>query len=79
MKKTNLFGSIEIEMSPVIVSKIVGVCPVADNEHLHEAEQRIGITVANIILIVNNLLHSTTRTHIKRLQLNLYNRQAINQ
>ncbi len=60
-----VFGSIEIEMSPVIVSKIVGVCPVADNKHLHEAEQRIGISVADVILIVNYLLHGTTRTNIE--------------
>ena len=60
-----VLGSIEIEMSPVIVSKIVGVCPVADNEHLYEAEQRISISVTNIILIVNDLLHGTTRADIK--------------
>ena len=74
-----VLGSIEIEVSSIVVSKIIGVCSVADNKHLHEAEQRIGISITYIILIVNYLLHSTTRAYIKRLQFYLNKGQSINQ
>ena len=63
----------------VVIGKIVSVVLIADNKHLHEAQQRIGIAITDIILVINNLLHGTARTDIQSLQLNLNNGQAVNE
>ena len=61
----------------VIVSKIIGIVLIADNEHLHKTQQRISVAVADIIFVVYNLLHSAARANIQSLQFNLHHRQTI--
>ena len=73
------FVGIEAEVLAGIVGKIPGVAAVADDEELHEAQQAVGVTVARIIFVIDNLLHGFARTHLQRLQLNLYQRQSVNQ
>ena len=41
----------------VVVSEVQRVSAVADDEELDEAEQRPGVTVAGVILVLYNLLH----------------------
>ena len=48
----------------VVIGKIVGIVLIADNKHLHEAQQRIGIAITDIILVIDNLLHGTARADI---------------
>ena len=63
----------------VIIGKIVSISTVAHNKQLHETKQRIGITVARVRFIIHYLLHGSAWTHFQTFQLDLYNRDSINQ
>ena len=58
---------VEAEMAAVVVGEIPGVAAVADDEQLHEAEQRLGVAVAGVVLVVDNLLHGAARADAERL------------
>lgn len=49
--------SIEGEVAGVVVREVVGAVAIADDEELHEAEQRAGVAVAGIVLVFDDLLH----------------------
>lgn len=52
---------IEAEMTAVVVGKIPGIASIANDEELHEAQQRLGIAIAGVVFVVNNLLHGPAR------------------
>ncbi len=52
---------------------------VADDEELEEAEQRLGVAVAGIVLVVDDLLHRPARADAEGLQLDLHDGDAIDQ
>ena len=47
---------VEAEVAGVVVGEVPGVAAVADDEELHEAEQRLGVAVAGVVLVVDDLL-----------------------
>ena len=70
---------VEGEVLAVVVGKKVGVVAVADDEQLHEAEQGVGVAVAGVVLVIDDLLHGAPGVNPGTLQLDLYQRQAIDQ
>ncbi len=68
---------IETEIFGVVVGKIPGVAAVADDEKLHEAEQCVGVAVARIKLVLDDLLHRPTGADLQTLQLDLHQRQTV--
>lgn len=71
------FIRVEAEVLGIVVGEIPGQAAVADDEELHEAQQRVGVAVARILLVFDDLLHRTARAHGQGLQLNLDEGQAI--
>ncbi len=70
---------IEGEVVFVVVGEVIGAVAVADDEELHEAEQRLGVAIAGIVLVFDNLLHRLFGIHAERLQLDLHTRHAIDE
>ena len=52
---------------------------VADDEELHEAEQRLGVAVAGVVLVVDDLLHGPARADAEGLQLDLHDGHAVDE
>ena len=73
-----LFG-VEGEVAGVVVREVVGAVAVADDEELHEAEQRLGVAVAGVVLVFDDLLHVPAWIHAKGLQLDLHAGHAIDE
>ena len=73
-------GGIEMEMLIVVVGEIHRItATIADDEELHEAHQRVGVSVATVLLVAHNLLHSLQWRHTVSLQFDLNQWQAVNQ
>lgn len=66
-----VFLGVEREMAAVVVDEVVGVRPVADDEQLHEGQQRVGEAVAGVLFIIDDLLHGPARADLERLELDL--------
>ena len=73
------FLGIEGEVPEVVVDEIMGVRPVTNDEELHEAQQRVGITVAGILLVIDDLLHSPAGADFEGLELDLGAGNAVDQ
>ena len=73
-----LFG-VEREVPGVVVGEVPGVGAVADDEQLHEAEQRPGVAVARIVLVLDDLFHRPPRADVQRLQLDLHTGHAVDE
>ena len=58
---------IEGEMTGVVVGEIPGVGAIADDEELKEAEERLRVAVAGVVLVINDLLHGLARADAKGL------------
>ena len=63
---------VEGEVAGVVVGEVVGAVAVADDEELEEAEERLGVAVAGIVLVIDDLLHSATWVNAEGFQLNLH-------
>ncbi len=74
----SLFG-IECKVAGVVVGEIERPVPITDDEELHEAEQRFGVTVAGVVLVLDDLLHGPARTNAEGLQLDLHDRHAVDE
>jgi hypothetical protein len=70
---------IEGEVAGVVVGEVVGAVAVADDEELHEAEQRLGVAVAGVVLVFDDLLHGPARIHAEGLQLDLHTGHAVDE
>ena len=70
---------VEGEVLGVVVGEVVGLIAVADDEQLHEAQQRVGVAVAGVVLVLDDLLHGAARVDAERLQLDLHQRQAVDE
>ena len=77
-RKEPLVG-VEGEMPRVVVGEIQRVHAVADDEELDEAEQRLGVSVTGVVLVLDDLLHRLSRADRKRLQLDLNDGNAVDQ
>ena len=49
--------SVEGEMPRVVVGEVPRVRAVADDEELDEAQERLGVSVTRVVLVVDDLLH----------------------
>ena len=46
---------------------------------MHEAEQRLGVAVAGVVLVVDDLLHGPARADCQGLELDLHHRHAVDE
>ena len=70
---------VEAEMAGVVVGEIPGIASIADDEKLHEAQQRLGVAIAGVVLVVNDLLHGPARADAEGFQLDLHHRHAVDE
>ena len=70
---------IENEVPRVVVGEVPRVRAVADDEELNEAQERLGVSVSRVVLVVDNLLHGPPGADPKRLELDLDNGDAVDQ
>ena len=70
---------VERERLPGVVGKVERIRLVADDEELHESQQRMLVAVLVIVLIVHDLLDGHTWRHPMRLQLHLHQWQAVDE
>ena len=71
---------IEVEMLIVVICEVHRIAAtVADYEQLHEAHQRVGIAIATVFLIADNLFHRLHGGNTVTLQLYLHQGQTIDQ
>ena len=70
---------IEGEVPRIVVGKVPRFRSVANDEELDEAQQRLGVSVSGVVLVINNLLHCPPRADPKRLQFDLHDGDAIDQ
>ncbi len=48
-------------MAGVVVREVESLVAIADDEELEEAEERLGVAVAGIVLVIDDLLHGFAR------------------
>ncbi len=60
---------IEGEVASVVFGEVKGAVAIADDEELHEAEQRLGVAVAGIVLVFDDLLHGVAWADAEGLEL----------
>ena len=65
-RKEPLVG-VEGEVPRVVVGEVPRVRAVADDEELDEAQERLGVSVTGVVLVVDDLLHRPPRADPKRL------------
>jgi hypothetical protein len=70
---------IEGEVASVVVGEIPGVGAVADNEELQKATQGVGVAVAGVVFVFDDLLHGAARADAEGLQLDLDARDTIDE
>ena len=70
---------IEGEVASVVVGKVVGAVAIADDKELEEAEDGLGVTVAGIVLVFDDLLHGLLGIHAEGLQFDLHAGHAIDE
>lgn len=79
IKRQEALVGVEAEVASVVVGKIPGFTAVTDNEQLQEAQQGFAVTVAGIVLVINNLLHGAARADGQCFQLDLHYGHTINE
>ena len=62
-----------------VIGEIERVVFVADDKQLHEAQQRMGVAVAGVVAVLDDLLHRTAWGNLQGFQLDLHQRQAIDE
>ena len=77
-REESLVG-IESEVTGVVVGEVVGAVAVADDEDLHEAEQRLGVAIVGVVLVFDDLLHGPARIHAEGLEFDLHTGHAIDE
>ena len=70
---------IEGEVAGVVVGEILCLGAVADDKELEEAEKRLGITVAGVVLVIDDLLHGPARADAEGFQLDLDTGHAVDE
>ena len=67
------------KVAGVVVGEVVGAVAVADDEELHEAEQRLGVAITGIVLVFDDLLHRPARADAEGFQLDLHAGHAVDE
>ena len=71
--------SVEGEMPRVVVGEVPRVREVADDEELDEAQERLGVSVTRVVLVVDDLLHRPPGADPKCLEFDLDRGDAVDQ
>ena len=50
-------ASLMEEVAGVVIREVVGAIAIADDEELEEAKQRLGVAVAGVVFVLDDLLH----------------------
>ena len=66
-------------MPCVVVGEVPRVRAVTDDEELDEAQERLGVSVTGVVLVVDDLLHRPPRADTERLKLHLNDGDAVDQ
>ncbi len=77
-RQKTLIG-MEGEMTTVVVGEVASFAAVADDEELQKTEQGLGVAVAGVVLVLDDLLDGAARADVQGLQLDLDDRHAIEQ
>lgn len=70
---------VESEMAGVVVREIERPVSIADDEQLKEAQYGLGIAVARIVLVLDDLLHGAPRAYPEGLQFDLNDGHTVDQ
>jgi len=70
---------VEAEVPGVVVGEVPGIRAVADDEELDEGEQRIGVAVAGVVFVIDDLLYGAARADGEGFQLDLHHRHAVDE
>jgi len=70
---------VEGEVPLVVVGEVLRIRAVANDEERDEAEQRLGVSVTGVVLVVEDLLHRPPRADSKRLHLDRNDGDAVDQ
>ena len=70
---------VEGEVAGVVVGEVAGLGAVADDEELDEAEKRLGVAVAGVVLVFDDLLHGPARADAEGFQLDLDDGHAVDE
>jgi hypothetical protein len=68
---------VEAEMPGVVIGEVPGIGVVTDDEELNVAQERAGVAVAGIVLVINDLFHRPPGADAQRLELDLHDRYAV--
>ena len=70
---------VEREVTAVVVGEVPRIAAVADDEQLQETEQRFGVAVAGVVLVLDDLFHRPARVDAERFQLDLHAGDAVDE
>ena len=73
------FIGVEAEMFTVIVGEVEGVTAVADNKKLYKAQQLVGVAVAGVVFVFDDLPHGAARCEAQGFQFDLHHGHAVDQ
>ena len=72
------FFGVEAKVAAVVVvGKIPSVTAVTYDEELHEAQQGLGVAIAGVVLVFDNLFHGSARADAEGFQLDLRGGYAV--
>jgi len=74
-----VFIGVEGEVAVIIVGEVVGLGLVGDDEELDEAEQGLGIAVAGVFFVVDDLLHGPAGADAEGLEFDLDGGNTVDQ
>ena len=55
--RQELLVGVESKVFGIVIREVHRICAVADDEKLDEAKQRLGVAVAGVVLVFDDLLH----------------------
>jgi len=58
INRQKTFFGIEGEVAGIVVGEVIGAVAIADDEELDEAKQRLGVSIARVVLVLGTPLIS---------------------
>ena len=69
--RNELLIRVKSEVFRIVVGEVQRISTIADDEKLHEAQQRFGVAVSWIILVLDDLFHCSARANPRRFEFDL--------
>ena len=66
-------------MLVVVIRKVIGIALIANNKQLNKTKQGLCVSVPRVVFLLHDLLHGAPRTDIVCFQLDLYDRNPVDQ